>query len=90
LGALAGVGDLPFAARSAWALARFVFTAPMLAIAATMRRTYRLRGRLPARTASAVARAQAAAPACLMIFDILHLDGTAVAREAVHRTPRLA
>ena len=37
----------------------------------------RLRGRLRSRTASAVARAQAAAPACLMIFDVLHLDGTA-------------
>src|SRR3954469_3806311 len=37
----------------------------------------RLRGRLCARTACAVAQAQAAAPACLMIFDVLHFAGKA-------------
>jgi bifunctional non-homologous end joining protein LigD len=37
----------------------------------------RLRGRLRARTAGSVAQAQAAAPACLMIFDVLHFAGQA-------------
>jgi bifunctional non-homologous end joining protein LigD len=35
----------------------------------------RLRGRLRARTVGTVDRAQAAAPACLLIFDVLHFGG---------------
>jgi bifunctional non-homologous end joining protein LigD len=35
----------------------------------------RLRGRLRARTASVVARARHIAPACLMVFDVLHFAG---------------
>jgi bifunctional non-homologous end joining protein LigD len=37
----------------------------------------RLRGRLRARTAEAVAGAQSEAPACLLIFDVLHFAGQA-------------